>query len=297
MPIESSELREAIGLGWILRPGDERMAPEELGRRIDDCLVEWISLQHHYLDNGYISLESFKWSLRRIEEDVIGDADLRAFAATLERRSGLPPASETYLELTKREILYGGKPCPSFKEGFRFASVLLADFTDEENWQFDWDGRIFTRLLVARWMYSRDRRKLRRILDYSRRSPTVWDAVQQICKELERGGQDVPPELLRWSFGATYGSWKRPDVGSAPSNRPRKLGYMLRDNEIRHTVDLLSQVGMPKKAGREVVEEILILKESRIQQICREPYWTYFELQDHAMKRLDPYAPHLRIGS
>ena len=297
MPFESSEMREAIGLGWIVRSGDERMTPEELGRRIDDCLVEWISLGHHYLDNGYISLEDFEGPMRWIEEGMIEDADLRAFAATLERRSGLQPASETYLELTKREVLCGGKPRPSFKKGLQFASVLLADFIDQENWQIDWDGGIFTRLLVATWLNGREPSKLQRLIDNSGRSPTVWDALQQLCKALADRAEVPPDELMGWSFEATHGSLKRPDPDPAPRNRPRKLGYMLRDNEIRHTVDLLFQVGMPKNAGRTVVAEVLHLAESRIQQICREPYWTYFELREHAMKRLDPYAPHLRIGS
>ena len=297
MPVESSDLWEAIGLRWILWPGDERMAPEELGRRIDDCLVEWICLQHQYLKNGYIGHEAIKWIVDWLEECMQEDPALRAFATILRSRDGLPLASETYLELTKREVLYGGKPRPFPKEGFRFARVLLADFIDQENWQVDWDGRIFTSLLVDSWMYSRDRRQLRRILDNSLRSPTVWDAVQHICKELARRGQDVPPELLTWFFRAYHGPWKRPEAGSAPRNRPRKLGYMLRDNEIRHTVDLLSQVGMRKSAGRTVVAEVLHLSESRIQQVCREPYWYTFELQEHAMKSLDPYSPHIRVES
>ena len=110
-------------------------------------------------------------------------------------------------------------------------------------------------------------------------------------------GEEPPEELLSWSIGANYGSLKRPDGGSAPRNRPRKLGYMLRDNEIRHTVDLLYQVGVPKNAGRTAVAEVLHLAESRIQQICREPYWHTLELKEHAMKRLEPYAPHVRTGS
>ena len=290
MPSESSEMREAIGLGWIVRPGDERMTPEELGKRIDDCLVEWISLRHHYLDNGYINLESFKWLLRRIEEGMIGDADLRAFAATQEKRSGPPPASETYRELTKRHALNGGKARPSYEDGLRLALVLLADFIDQENWQIDWDGGIFTRLLVATWLNGREPSKLQRLIDNSGRSPTVWDALQQLCKALADRAEVPPDELMGWSFEATHGSLKRPDPDPAPRNRPIKLGYMLRDNEIRHTVDLLFQVGMPKKAGRTVVAEVLHLAETSIQRICRKPYWTYFELGEHAMKRLDPYA-------
>ena len=47
--VESSEMREELGLRYYLDPGDEKLAPEELGRRIDDCLVECINthLQSH----------------------------------------------------------------------------------------------------------------------------------------------------------------------------------------------------------------------------------------------------------
>ena len=41
--IESSDMREEIGLKWFLGYGDERLAPEKLGAIIDDCLVEAIS--------------------------------------------------------------------------------------------------------------------------------------------------------------------------------------------------------------------------------------------------------------
>ena len=159
MPFESSELREAIGLGWILRPGDERMAPEELGRRIDDCLVESIGLGHHYLDNKYISLEDFEVSMRWIEERTIEDAELRAYAAELERRWGLPPASETYLELAKRKALHGGRPARFFEESLRLARVLLADYINDDNWEFDWDGETYTRLAVATYMEDHDLQK------------------------------------------------------------------------------------------------------------------------------------------
>ena len=40
--VESSEMREELGLRYYLDQGAEQMTSEELGRRIDDCLVEYI---------------------------------------------------------------------------------------------------------------------------------------------------------------------------------------------------------------------------------------------------------------
>ena len=58
--VESSEMREEIGLRYYLEPGDEHLAPEELGRRIDDCLVEYINTYLMSLMLGDIGIEEFK---------------------------------------------------------------------------------------------------------------------------------------------------------------------------------------------------------------------------------------------
>ena len=293
--VESSELREAIGLRWILRPCDDWTSPAKLGRRIDDCLVENISYQLWYVESGLISIEDFKWVVHRIEEGMKEDTALRVFAATLQEFKRLPLASETYLELAKRKALHDGRPAPFFEEGLRLARVLLADFIKNEKlWETDWDGEIYTRLAVAMYMDNRDPRKLQERIDDSERSPTEWEVLEHICVALAARGEDPPEELLRWWFRATHGLLKRPDGGSAPSNRPRKLGYMFRDNEIRHTVDLLAKVGMPKEDCHKVVGKDLFLSLSRIQQICLKPSWMIQDLKEHALKRLDASSPHLQ---
>ena len=40
--VDLGKLGEVVFLGRYMRPGDEKLAPEELGRRIDDGLVEYI---------------------------------------------------------------------------------------------------------------------------------------------------------------------------------------------------------------------------------------------------------------
>ena len=294
--VESSELREAIGLRWILRPCDDWTSPAKLGRRIDDCLVECISYQLWYVEAGLISIEDFKWVVHRIEEGMKEDTALRAFAATLQEFKGLPLASETYLELAKRKALHDGRPAPFLGEGIRLASVLLADYINDDNWEIDWDGEIYTRLAVAMYMDNRDLSKLLERVDDSEWSPTEWEVLEHICVALAARGEDPTEELLRWFFRANHGLLKRPDGGSAPSNRPRKLGYMFRDNEIRHMVDLLAKVGMPKEDCHKVVGKVLFLSPSRIQQICRKSSWILLDLKEHALKRLDASSPHLQDG-
>ena len=66
--VESSEMREEIGLRYYLEPGDEKLAPEELGRRIDDCLVEYINTSLQRLKGRVIS--------RAGEEDIIIKRDI-----------------------------------------------------------------------------------------------------------------------------------------------------------------------------------------------------------------------------
>ena len=295
MPVESSALREAIGLRWNLRPGAERMDPEKLGKRIDDCSVEWIASQLLYLEDGEISIEEFKWGMGKIEEGMEEDPDLRARAAALQRCAGLPLASVTYLNLAKRHVLFDGERPPSHEEGRQFAVAQLDEVSEADGWEMDWDGPIFISLMTATWLDSGDPRKLENLIHESESNPIVWDTLQRICHAFADSGVDPPPQLLEWSFRATHGDLERPDAERTPRQRPRKFGYMLRDNESRYTVDLLTQVGMRTPAGREAVAVALNLEESRIQQICREPYWTILDLIKHAMKRLNASSPDPRM--
>ena len=105
LDVESSEMREAIGLRYYLGHGGEGMAAEELGRRIDDCLVDYICINLEFLTTGDISIEEFKSRMPMIEEGMEEDPELQAFAVTLQGRAGLRPASKTYLNLAKLSMI------------------------------------------------------------------------------------------------------------------------------------------------------------------------------------------------
>ena len=249
------------------------------------------------LRHEHLGIAGFKWKMRQIEEGMRENMALKAFAATLRENDKTPLASETYLELAKRRALYGGKPRPSSEEGRRFARVLLAPFMKEAFGEIDWDGGVYTRIRADSWLDDRDAMELEVLIEDSEDSPLAWDVLQLICQEVaDRWEEDLPYRLLEWYFRANHGNAERPDEGPAPSHRPRKLGYKLRNNEIRHTVDLLAQVGMPKTAGIYAVSEAFHFAESRIRQICREPYLPIEEMGLDAMKRIEPSYYSLFYG-
>ena len=204
-----------------------------------------------------------------------------------EARSSDPPV-RTYLEMARRHVLYGEKPPPSSENGRRFALVLLDEVMDDEKWETDWDGRTFADVLARCWLDSRDPEGYQVLIRLSEESPVIWDALELICQEVADRGEARPNELLKWSFDASHGRLARPDEGPAPRHRPAKLGYKFRNNEIRHTVNLLVLVGLPKIAGRSAVAKAFDFALSRIGQICREPYFTYSDLWEDVVKRIFP---------
>ena len=274
-----SEMRKEIGLRWDIQPGNEQMGIEELGAHVDDCLVEYIS--EHLLDlkEEEIGIEEFKASMNKIEEGMRDDPALKAFTVTLWRNAELPPASTTYLYLARRRALYGGKPRPSFDEGSQFASVQLAGDMDPDRWESDITIQRISRDIADRWLSSRDSDQLKDLVRGSEEYPFQWDALKLICKELADGGEeDLPYALLKWRFDATYEGLERPKDRSAPSNRRKKWGFKLRNEHIRHTVELLSQVGMPGTGGVDsgcyVVASAMNLSEAYIENLCMTPAQT-----------------------
>ena len=133
-----------------------------------------------------------------------------------------------------------------------------------------------------------------------------------------RGEEDIPRDLLMWNVWADFGLRPRPAEDPAPRHRLRKLGYILRDNEIRHTVDLLTKVGMPKIAGCQAVANGTRLKQNAVgmpktagrqavakrtpvalttvRRICGKPYTTFADRGVEAMKRLEPAFHELLYG-
>ena len=289
---EMSEMREEIGLRWHIQPGNEQMGIEELGAHVDDRLVEYISDHLLALEEKAIGIEEFKATMNKIEEGMREDPALKAFTVTLWRNDELPPASTTYLYLARRRALYGGKPPPSFDEGSQFARVLLAGDMDPDSWENDVTIGWLSRDMAGRWLSSRDSDQLQDLVRGSEEYPFIWDALKLICKELADGGEeDLPYALLKWFFEAADGRLERPKERpapeaadgrlerpkerSAPSNRPNKWGYKLRNEHIRHTVELLSQVGMPETGGADsgcyVVASEMHLSVTYIENLCMTP--------------------------
>ena len=72
--------------------------------------------------------------------------------------------------------------------------------------------------------------------------------------------------------------------GAAPRHRPTKLGYKIRDNEIRYTFNLLILVGILKTKACSAVAEAFHSSLARISGICQEPYSTVDEYVTDARK-------------
>ena len=273
--VESTEMREEIGLRYYLEAGGEHLAPEELGRRIDDCLVEYINTYLMSLMLGDIGTEEFKSKMRKIEEGMREDEALRAFAVAIRREAEAPPASETYLNLARPYALYGRNPPAYSEECSLFARVLLDEVMPERmkeaKWDMDWDRRIHIRVGADHWLRNRHPHVLRTLIRDSAKSPVAWDTLKLICHSLAGRGEE-----------------ERPDEGPAPRHRPQKLGYKLRNNEIRHTVRLLAQVGIPTTAGCHAVAEAFYFSQRTILEIFRQPISTIADLADVARKRLEP---------
>ena len=287
MNFESSETRDEIALSDYLDPGDENLNPEELGRRIDDCLVHHIEVYTWCLIDGAYSIEEFNLAMDKIQEGMKEDSDYQAFAITLRERN-LRPASETYLELARRDAGYGGKRRPYWELGREFALVHMEHVRNDHTWEVDWDRKTVTKLLADGYLDDPDPVVLQRLIDNSGESPLAWNMLESKCVERVFANVDLPKEHLIWYVRATNGCPKRPDWRPGPRNRPLKLGRILRDNEIRHTVDLLVLVGMEEIDGRSAVADALHLTENRVRQIYNRPKLNMMDLAAHAIDRLDP---------
>ena len=296
--VDLGKLGEIRVLEAYMDPGDELLAPEKLGRRIDDGLVDSIWLALWRLENHATSTEEFESTMDTIEEGIKAHPALVAFKESLgeEKEGEVPLPSAKYLELARRHVRHGAKSVPSVEEGSQIARVLLAPFRNEALWETDLDRKSLVSLWTDSWLRSRDLPQLWYYILASKLSPVAWDTLKAICQQLvARGEEDIPRELLEWHFWSSHGSPQRPADDKAESHRPRgKLGRMLRNNEIRHMVDLLAQVGMPGKVDEpetdryEAVAKGIYLARLTVSRICGEPYTTIADFGEEAMKRLEP---------
>ena len=130
--VELGKLGQVMFLRRYMRPGAEELSQEDLGRRIDDGLVEytWIHLPDAEL--GGIGIETFNSAMGEIQEGRSEHPALNAFKETLWSNERVPLASETYLKLARRHIRcqtgqgtsFERRP-PSPEEGRQFARALL----------------------------------------------------------------------------------------------------------------------------------------------------------------------------
>ena len=275
-------------LNGYMRPAAESLSPEKRGRWIDDGLVETISFNLQLLENGDSDTAEFESTMDTIEEGIKTHRALKAFGTSLWWKKDSPPLpSATYLDLARRHVRHGASP--SIEEGRDIAGVLLAPMMNEALWETDWDRGSSAREQTDRWLRSRYTAELWFYILTSERSQVAWDTLNAICQELVASGDEhIPNELITWGFRAAYGAHQRPAEGPAPRHRIRKLGYTFRDNEIRHVVDLLVQVGMSKTDGCRAVGKGIHRGPRTILKICRKPYVTVFDLAEEGMRRLEP---------
>ena len=297
MPIQSSELRQGIGLKWSLNPGDELMSTVDIGRGIDHCLVEFTSIQLQDVKAEKVKVEEFIRYMLRSKHLMREDKDLMDFAETLNRREQpFPLASEIYIELACRHVLSDQTRSPSFEWGHQFARVMLDQIHSEELWQHDWDRETTFEDLAIFFLEIRYPQQRQNFVDESKRSPYVWDALKWLCKVFDDAGKMPPIELQRWAIQVVSGQLKRPSEGLPIPNRPRMFGQMIRDNEIRHTVYLLGQVGMAKTQAYMAVGEALGRSHRTIERINRKPYSTVVDLLEHMTVRLNSILAFPRVN-
>ena len=280
---------------------------EDLGRRIDDGLVEHMQLNLPDPKLGEIDPEKFNAAMAIIEEGRKENPALRAFKARLWRDEGLPLASDLYLRLAMRRIrrlTNEGKPnqrrLPTIEDGRQFARSQLYPFMRESFRNIDWDEESLTRGKADDWLQNPSQNKLLELIVNSKNSVVAFDTLQLITRGWDDATGERPALLLYWNFEVASGQRTRPAEGPAPRSRPDKLGYKLRNSEILHTVKLLTEVGMTKTAAYKAVAEAFQSSESAINSastvrgICRKLPFTIDELGEDAMKHIEPdFYAHL----
>ena len=290
---ETNWLRKTIPLNLYMRPGEEDMDGERLGRRIDNCLVEFIAFLLVSLREEKLPIEAVKEIMEKVEVGMREDPALQAYAVTLMRDKGLPLSSEIYLDLARRHALYGGIPAPTPDEGLRFVAVFLAQVMKKENWKHNSDIEGMARRMADFYLYFRYPGTLRSFIRDSGVSPIKWDALMLICKDLVKGGEkhNLPDDLTQWHVGATYGRPGRPKAAKASGRRPTSRRVKIRNNEIRHTVGLLVQVAMTELIACNAIADAFEFSRKRIKNINEQTHWTMEELVEDGGQRL---ARHLK---
>ena len=314
--VDLGNLGHIFFLRLYMTPAAEKMGPLELGRYIDDGLVEYLKFILHEADQDEVDYQVVYSNLREVEDGIMDPpAALLAFKEDLRKREEVPLASETYLKLARRHVnrrtgqgTTHDRRLLSYDETRHFARVMLLPFMKEDFWDMDWNRRGWHRGYARMWLIKKDPGFLSALIENSRVSQPSWDALELICEELTALGEEPPQELLKWNYEAKYGIRKRPEEEPAPCHRRHKEGYAIRDNELRHYVQLLKAAGVTVEAACGAVEDAFPIDEvkqerkktltaERIKTICAMPSTTLAELMTDAMKFVEPKLFECQYGS
>ena len=309
-----SSAQERLWVREQLRNDVERWVSVLSGERPDDAPARtnfdlYLFAQVGFLladvEQELIGIAEWEQAIRDIERCMNNNPSVRVFEDDLRRAGQAPLASRTFLDLAKRRVrrkankgTSDSQRPPTFSEGLTCAEVLLAYDTAKDRWNRGLNPDELSKRIAEDWLSHRSLDDLLFIIRGSEESRIYWNALELICDAL--GGKDVlgskwesakdlddlPYALLIWYFEAGQELRRPPRENAAPPNRPIYVGYVIRNQHIRHTIRVLAQLGMPPTAGRDtdgqdfgccVVAEVLGLSERYIGDIWGTPDMTMSE--------------------
>ncbi len=303
---ELSKLGHIAFLRRYIAPHANMFGRVGSGRRIDEGLVEFLGCVIQEAKRGIVKYEEVTSILQELEEGMEEVPALASYKEFLRKHKEVPLASETYLTLAKRHVnrefslgVTRSRRLPSGNETREFARAVLFPFMIVKFWDMDWSREGSDRIRADSWLQERDQEYLSLLIEESRLSWVDWDALILILQDLQARCEVNPKALLAWSAEAISCVRKRPEQGPAPRHRRRKVGYTIRDNEIRHCVQLLKAVGANRETACGAVEEAFpidpvkqekkkTLTAERLMHICAKPSTTLGELGMDITKFVEP---------
>ena len=143
--VDLGKLSHITFLSLYIRPEAGKLGHAQLGRRIDDGLVELIWLDILDDERGVVDYEEIHAGLLELAEGMRELPALREFEKVLREKEAVPLAGETYLGLAMRHIsrktgrgIPYDRRLPSPTEAANFARVMLAHFMNKEFLKKDW---------------------------------------------------------------------------------------------------------------------------------------------------------------
>lgn len=288
-------LANVLYIRQYIGPGAAKLTPNELGSRVDDGLVEYLylNLRNRRLRGGDVEdLQSF---MRGIDGYRRECPALIAYRESQLGDKGLPLASDLYFDLAMWQIEQRSIPRarrrkrrPLTEEGRQFVRVKLRSFMVPSVGGTDWNIEVVTSQWADAYFRDPSARRLLRLIYYAKWSPVDYDTLKKISWKCNVTGQERHPLLLHWDSQRAEGLIRRPDEAPVPRHRRGMLGDKLRNNEIKHIVDLLYEVGFFKSHVHRAVAKHFSFSPESIRDIGGDPYVTVDQLREDAMKRMEP---------